>query len=175
MIPGVDRPAIISLLPSQKGDVRMLDLGANIDCNPQQLVQFAIMGAVLTEAITGKKRPTVGLLNVGAEEIKGNLLVKETSELLSQVKAINYVGYIEGNDIYQGTVDVVVCDGFVGNIVLKASEGIVRLLASQIKNAFNVNWFTKLCAIASLPVLKQVKKKLDPYLIWVLKNLQKKS
>lgn len=161
-LPGVDRPAIVSILPSSKDDVHMLDLGANIDCTPEQLFQFAVMGSVLTEAVTGKPRPTVGLLNIGEEEIKGNLQVKETAELLSKVNEINYVGFVEGNDIFKGTVDVVVCDGFVGNAVLKASEGLAHFMGDKVKKAFTANFITKLCALAAMPILRKVKKQLDP-------------
>lgn len=162
MLPGVDRPAIVAILPSRKGDIHMLDLGANIECSAEQLFQFAVMGSVLASAVSGRDRPTVGLLNVGEEEIKGNQLVKDTAELLNNTPEINYYGFVEGNDIYNGTVDVVVCDGFVGNITLKASEGIAKLMALQIKNAFEENWFTKLCGLVSLIVLKRIKKKMDP-------------
>jgi glycerol-3-phosphate acyltransferase PlsX len=161
-LPGVDRPAIVSILPSKKNDVHMLDLGANIDCTPEQLFQFAVMGSVLSEAVTGKARPTVGLLNIGEEEIKGNWQVKETAELLNKTKAINYVGFVEGNDIFNGTVDVVVCDGFVGNAVLKASEGLAKFMGEKMKEAFTANIFTKLCALAAMPILKKVKKQFDP-------------
>lgn len=161
-LPGVDRPAIISTVPSRNQDVLMLDLGANVDCTPEQLFQFAVMGSVLAEALTGNPRPSVGLLNIGEEEIKGNLLVKGTAELLNRVKAINYIGFVEGNDIYTGKADVVVCDGFVGNAVLKASEGIARLIIDLVKEGYNTNWLTKIGGVASLPVIKQLKKKMDP-------------
>ena len=160
---GIDRPAIISTLPTIPGHpVHMLDLGANLDSTPEQLCQFAVMGSVLTQAVENIDRPKVALLNVGEEEIKGNLQVKETSALLKRLKAINYVGYIEGDGIYKGDVDVVVCDGFVGNIALKAMEGTAKLIGAKTKEAFKRNWLTRLSAVCMLFVIKAIKKRLDP-------------
>ena len=139
-LPGIDRPAIISTLPTMKGHTRMLDLGANVDSSADVLLQFAVMGSALTQAVDNIANPTVGLLNIGEEEMKGNERVKEAARLLA-ASPINYVGYVEGDDIYKGTVDVVVCDGFVGNLSLKT---------------------TKLAALIALPVLKSIKKKIDP-------------
>ena len=162
-IAGIDRPAIISKLPTLNNHyVYMLDLGANIDSTPQQLFQFAVMGVVLTEAVENSAAPKLGLLNIGQESIKGNIQVKQTAELLMQTKAMNYVGFVEGDDIYTGAVDVILCDGFIGNVTLKASEGIAKLVLMRIKQEFNRNWFSKVCAVTALPVLKRIKNRLDP-------------
>jgi len=132
---GVDRPALCATMPTLTGSCLMLDLGANVDCRPQHLVQFAVMGSEMAKAVLGIARPRVALLNIGEEEGKGNILVRETNELLSQQQNIHYIGYAEGNDIYRGTADVIVCDGFVGNAVLKASEGVATLIASRIRQS----------------------------------------
>ncbi len=163
-VPNVNRPALISVLPTDREneDVRVLDLGANVDSSPEQLVEFAVMGSVLTSAIEEIDEPRVGLLNVGEEEIKGNDLVKKAAELLTNLHDINYVGFVEGDHIYRGSVDVVVCDGFVGNVALKASEGLAKMLLQQIKDGFNRNWLTKLSGLAALHVLKNVAKRTDP-------------
>ena len=160
-LPGIDRPAIISALPTTKGHTHMLDLGANVDSSADVLVQFAVMGSILVQAIDDKPNPTVGLLNIGEEEIKGNERVKEAAQLLANSE-INYVGYIEGNDIYQGAVDVVVCDGFVGNVALKTSEGVATMITQFLKQNFSRNIFYKLAALISMPVLKAFKHKFDP-------------
>lgn len=158
---GIDRPAIISSLPTVTGHTHMLDLGANVDSSPQQLFQFALMGSVLSSAVDNIPNPRVGLLNIGEEEIKGNECVKETSRLLAQ-SSINYIGYIEGDDIFKGTVDVVVCDGFVGNVALKTTEGVAKMLSHYVKQSFNRNIFTRLAGLISLPVLKHLRKRIDP-------------
>jgi glycerol-3-phosphate acyltransferase PlsX len=160
-IPGIDRPAIASLMPTMKGQTLMLDLGANVDSTPLQLTQFAIMGSAMFGALKQKDAPTVGLLNVGSEEIKGNEVVKAAAELVRQTR-LNFVGNVEGNDIYKGTVDVVACDGFTGNITLKASEGVAQMFSTFLKAEFTRNWFTKLLALVAMPVLKSFKHKLDP-------------
>lgn len=160
-LPGVDRPAIITAIPTIKGHTHMLDLGANVDSTAEHLFQFAVMGSVLTSAVDNIERPTVGLLNVGEEEIKGNERVKEAARLLSESE-INYVGFIEGDDIYAGKVDVVVCDGFVGNVALKTSEGVARMLGYYMKQEFTRTPFTKLAALVSRPVIKAFYKKIDP-------------
>ena len=160
-LPGIDRPAIISALPTTKGHTHMLDLGANVDSSAEVLVQFAVMGSVLVQAIDDNPNPAVGLLNIGEEEIKGNERVKEAARLLADSE-INYVGYIEGNDIYQGAVDVVVCDGFVGNVALKTSEGVATMITQFLKQNFSRNIFYKLAALVSMPVLKAFKHKFDP-------------
>ena len=160
-LPGIDRPAITSLMPSMQGKTYMLDLGANIGCSSQHLLQFAVMGTVLATAIDDIQRPKVGLLNIGEEEIKGNEQVKEAHEVLRQ-SSLNYIGYVEGDDIYCGDVEVVVCDGFVGNVSLKTSEGVAKIVAHYAKQEFNRNLFSKLCGFFALPVLKAFKTRIDP-------------
>ena len=160
-LPGIDRPAITSLMPSMQGKTYMLDLGANIGCSSQHLLQFAVMGAVLATAIDDIQHPKVGLLNIGEEEIKGNEQVKEAHEVLRQ-SSLNYIGYVEGDDIYCGDVEVVVCDGFVGNVSLKTSEGVAKIVAHYAKQEFNRSLFTKLCGFFALPVLKAFKTRIDP-------------
>jgi len=165
MIPGVDRPAIVCLFPTREaGKVTyVLDVGANVDANPEHLNQFAVMGSILTSANEHKDNPRIGLLNVGEEEIKGNEQVKKTNELLTENKAINYVGYVEGNDIFSGKVDVLICDGFVGNAALKAIEGMARLIGFYAKQAFKRNLLTKMLALLVYPLLlRSVVKKIDP-------------
>ncbi len=159
-LPGIDRPAIVSTLPTMRGHTHMLDLGANVDSDAEALFQFAVMGSVLTQAVDGIERPTVGLLNIGEEEIKGNEQVKEAARLL-QNSSINYVGYVEGNDIYKGVVDVVVCDGFVGNVALKTSEGVATMIIHFMKQGFKRNLFTKFVALLAMPVLKSLKDRID--------------
>lgn len=161
MLPGIDRPAIASSLPSQKGTTYMLDLGANTDCTAEHLLQFAVMGAMLVSSVTGNPKPTVGLLNIGAEDIKGNEIVKEAGELLRR-SHLNFYGNVEGNDIFKGTTDVVVCDGFVGNVALKTAEGIAQLMGRFLTQEFKRNWITKFMAFVSLLVLNRFKKRLDP-------------
>ena len=159
-IPGIDRPAIAKLLPTMKGESCVLDLGANVDCTPEQLLQFGIMGATLIEGVTGRNNPTVGLLNIGSEEIKGNDTVKQAAELLRN-SSLNFYGNVEGNDIYLGTVDVIVTDGFTGNVALKTSEGLAHMVGALLKQEFGRNLFTRLSALAALPVHKHFKKRLD--------------
>ncbi|MDH5518812.1 MAG: phosphate acyltransferase PlsX [Gammaproteobacteria bacterium] len=159
---GIDRPAIISTLPSSNGHTHMLDLGANVDCSAQHLMQFAVMGSVLAQAMDNNPAPKVGLLNVGSEALKGNTQVKEADEVLSAVKDINYVGYVEGDDIYQSSIDVVVCDGFVGNVSLKTAEGVAKMITQFMKDEFKRNWYNKLAALIALPVLKALKARIDP-------------
>ena len=160
-LPGIDRPAICSALPTIKGHTHVLDLGANVDSQTEVLFQFAVMGSALTSAVENIPRPTVGLLNIGAEEMKGNEQVKEAGRLLA-ASELNYVGFIEGDDIYAGTVDVVVCDGFVGNVALKTSEGVARMIRHYMEQAFRRTLWTKLVAALALPVLKSFKAKIDP-------------
>ncbi len=160
-LPGIDRPAITSVMPSILGKTYMLDLGANVGCSSQHLLQFAVMGSVLANAVDEIKRPKVGLLNVGEEEIKGNEQVKEAHEVLRQ-SGLNYIGYVEGDDIFCGDVEVVVCDGFVGNVSLKTSEGVAKIVAHFAREEFTRNIFTKLCGFFALPVLKAFKKRIDP-------------
>lgn len=162
MLPGIERPAIASVLPTSNGGrIYALDLGANVDCEPRHLLEFAMMGAMLVSAVEHKERPSVGLLNVGAEEIKGNEMVKQAAELL-RASGLNFHGNIEGDDIYKGTTDVVVCDGFVGNVALKTSEGLARMLANSLRQEFERNLFTRLAAIVAAPVLARFKRRFDP-------------
>lgn len=163
-LPGIDRPAIVSTFPtySQHKNMRMLDLGANVDSSAEILVQFAVMGSVLASAMENIENPKVFLLNIGEEEIKGNEQVKKTAQLLSSLKLINYVGFIEGDAIYLGEADVVVCDGFVGNVALKTSEGVAIFIARLIKEAFMRNWCTKLAGLMAKPILNSLKKRIDP-------------
>ena len=161
MLPGIDRPAIISALPTTKGHVHMLDLGANVDSSAENLFEFAVMGSVLTSAVDGIERPTVALLNIGEEEIKGNEQVKEAAALLSS-SSLNYIGYIEGDGIFKGEADVVVCDGFVGNVSLKTTEGVAKMISSFMKQAFTKNVFTKLAGLIALPVIRALRNKFDP-------------
>lgn len=161
-LPGIDRPAIIAALPTRRGHTHMLDLGANVDSTAEQLLQFAVMGSVLAEAVDNKKRPTVGLLNIGEEEIKGNEQVKEAHQLISANSAINYQGFVEGDDIFNGTVDVVVCDGFVGNVALKTSEGVAKMVTHFMREAFARSWVSKLSALIAMPVLKSFRDRIDP-------------
>jgi phosphate acyltransferase len=161
-LPGIDRPAIISKLPTIKGKTWVIDLGANVDSCAEHLFQFAVMGSALIQAIENKPHPKIALLNIGVEEIKGNDQVKRTAHMLAECSLMNYVGYVEGNHFYSGDVDLVVCDGFVGNVALKASEGLAKLLLTVLKESFNKNWLTKAVGLSALPVLRQVKKRLDP-------------
>ena len=162
-IQGIERPAIAKFIPSQNGHMTLvLDLGANVDCTPEQLVQFAVIGSELVHALyPNEGAPRVGLLNVGTEDIKGTDTVKQVFKLLSGSK-LNFVGNVEGGSIFSGDVDVVVADGFVGNIVLKTIEGAVRFMGSAIKQVFQTNLLTKLGALAAMPALKGFKNKLDP-------------
>lgn len=161
MLPGIDRPAIISALPTSRGSTYVLDLGANVDCGPEHLLQFAIMGATLVAAVEHKERPSVGLLNIGEEDIKGNEVVKRASELLRD-SGLNFIGNIEGDGIYKGEADVVVCDGFVGNVMLKASEGLVRMVGGFIREEFRRTLFTRLAGAMAVPVLLAFRRRLDP-------------
>ncbi|EIJ42865.1 fatty acid/phospholipid synthesis protein PlsX [Beggiatoa alba B18LD] len=162
-LPGIDRPAIIAALPTITGyPVHMLDLGANVDSTPEHLFEFAVMGSVLTSAVGNLSNPRVGLLNIGQEEIKGNDKVKETARLLSETNIINYIGFVEGDDIFKGTVDVVVCDGFVGNVSLKTTEGVAKMISHHVKQSFNRNLFTRLVGLVALPVLQKLREKIDP-------------
>jgi len=159
-IPGIDRPAIASVLPTARGFTILLDVGANVDCKPKHLVQFAIMGSLYAQKIIGVKNPRVGLLNVGEESTKGNELTQETYPRLSNA-GINFYGNIEGRDIFEGKVDVVVCDGFVGNVVLKTSEGLATVLMNMVKDEMQHSSLAKIGALLALPSLKNLKKRLD--------------
>jgi glycerol-3-phosphate acyltransferase PlsX len=163
---GVDRPAICSILPNQKNQpTYMLDLGANVDCEPLHLHQFAIMGSALVAALEGKQRPTIGLLNVGVEDIKGNDVVKKTAELLRidhERGLLNFYGNVEGNDIFKGTTDIVVCDGFVGNVTLKAAEGMGRFVKSTLTEAFRSSPLNMLGALIARGALKAISRTMNP-------------
>ena len=160
-LPGIDRPAIIAALPSMRGSTYVLDLGANVDCGAEHLLQFAIMGATLVAAVEHKDRPSVGLLNIGEEDIKGNEVVKNAAELL-RGSEVNFIGNIEGDGIYKGEADVVVCDGFVGNVMLKASEGMVQMVRSFIRQEFMRSVLARLAGVIVMPVLYAFRKRLDP-------------
>ncbi|NMG74049.1 phosphate acyltransferase PlsX [Aromatoleum diolicum] len=157
---GIDRPAIATILPTRKGQVYVLDLGANVDCSPEHLLQFGIMGAMLVSAVEHVERPSVGLLNIGEEAIKGNEVVKRAGELL-KTSGLNFYGNVEGDDIYRGTTDVVVCDGFVGNVALKSSEGLAQMLAAFLREEFSRNLLTKIMAVIAMPALKRFKHRVD--------------
>lgn len=161
-MPGIDRPAIIASLPTQSGSTRVIDLGANVDSCAEHLFQFAVMGSALIQALEKKDRPRIALLNIGVEEIKGNDQVKRTAHMLAECKLLNYVGYVEGDQFYSGEVDLIVCDGFVGNVAMKASEGIAKLMSNVLKESFTCNWMTKLIGVLASPVLSQVKKCMNP-------------
>ncbi|MBS1198081.1 MAG: plsX [Proteobacteria bacterium] len=161
MLPGIDRPAICPVLPTAHGGhFYMLDLGANVDCSAENLLEFGVMGAMLAAALDHHERPRVGLLNIGEEEIKGNEVVKEASELLRD-SGLNFIGNVEGDGMFKGEADVVVCDGFVGNIALKAIEGAVQMVTKGIKEEFSRNWLSKLSALIALPVINRFKKRMD--------------
>ena len=158
---GIDRPAIAGFLPNIKGGVTtMLDLGANVDCTAEHLFEFAILGAALVAAVQEKERPSVGLLNVGEEVIKGNDVVKRTGELL-RASSLNFHGNVEGDDIYRGTTDVIVSDGFVGNVALKTSEGLAQMLGTMVKEEFTRSPLAKAAAVIAYPVLKRFRRRLD--------------
>ena len=159
-LPGIDRPALAVVLPTMKGHTYVLDLGANVDCSAEQLLQFGVMGATLVSSVEGKERPSVGLLNIGEEEIKGNEVVKHAAELLRD-SGLNFYGNVEGNDIYKGTTDVVVCDGFVGNVALKASEGVAQMLATYLREEFKRNLLTRFAGLIASPVIKAFKRRVD--------------
>ncbi len=163
---GIDRPAIATVLPNRNdGYTTVLDLGANVDCTPEHLLQFAIMGGALVSAVDGKSEPLIGLLNIGEEMIKGSDTIKRTGELLRAAAAaglLRFHGNVEGNDIFKGTCDVVVCDGFVGNVLLKTSEGLASMLSEFIKQEFTRNVFTKAAAVVAMPVLNRFKARVDP-------------
>lgn len=163
MIPGIDRPAIIATLPSIRGHTYVLDLGANVECTAEHLFQFAVMANELVKAVEHLDRPKIGLLNIGSEEIKGNEQVKKAAKLLGDAY-FNFVGFSEGNDVCAGDVDIVVTDGFVGNVALKSAEGVAKMISHEIKQAFSRNLLTRLAALIVLPVLKSVKKRIDPRL-----------
>ncbi|TNF92701.1 MAG: phosphate acyltransferase PlsX, partial [Gammaproteobacteria bacterium] len=161
MLPGIDRPAIITQMPSMKDHFYMLDLGANVDSSAKHLRDFAVMGSVLASAVDNIENPSIALLNIGSEEIKGNDTVKEAARLLSETD-LNYVGFAEGDEIYTGDVDIIVCDGFVGNVALKSSEGVAKFVRHVLKKEFTANVFTKLAAFVARGVLKSFARTFDP-------------
>ncbi|MFZ1342559.1 phosphate acyltransferase PlsX [Thiothrix eikelboomii] len=161
MLPGIDRPAICTVMPSLQGHTHVLDLGANVDSSAEHLYQFALMGSELSKAIDELASPRVGLLNIGQEAIKGNEQVKAANALLEN-SPLNYIGYVEGDDIYLGEVDVIVCDGFVGNIALKTSEGLAKMISSKLKGSFTRNFLSKMAGLISLPVLNNFRQEIDP-------------
>lgn len=161
-LPGVDRPAIAAIVPSMKGQTLMLDVGANVDCTAEHLCQFAMMGLIYATAVMGLKNPRIGLLNIGEEEIKGNEVVKEAAERLKQTGDEQFIGNVEASDIFTGTVDVVVCDGFVGNVSLKTTEGMARMLTHFLREAFNSSIWTKLGYLAARPAMKKFRSRMDP-------------
>ncbi|MCX2865149.1 phosphate acyltransferase PlsX [Paucibacter sp. PLA-PC-4] len=162
---GIDRPAIATVMPNQTGRyTTVLDLGANVDCTAEHLLQFAVMGSALVAAVEGREEPTVGLLNIGEEAIKGSETIKRAGDLLRQADAagqLNFYGNVEGNDIFKGTTDLVVCDGFVGNVALKTAEGLATMISTIIKEEFGRSWLTKAAAVLAMPVLKRFKGRVD--------------
>jgi glycerol-3-phosphate acyltransferase PlsX len=160
MLPGIDRPALAVVLPTMRGHTYVLDLGANVDCTAEHLLQFGVMGATLVSSVENKTKPSVGLLNIGEEDIKGNEVVKQAAELLRD-SGLNFFGNIEGDDIYKGTTDVVVCDGFVGNVALKTSEGVAQMLSTYLREEFKRNVLTRFAGVVALPVIKAFKRRVD--------------
>ncbi|MGH6624954.1 MAG: phosphate acyltransferase PlsX [Burkholderiaceae bacterium] len=162
---GIDRPAIATQMPNAKGGATtVLDLGANVDCTAEHLLQFAVMGSALVSVLKNDDNPSVGLLNIGEEVIKGNEVIKKAGELLRSAAHsgdLNFYGNVEGNDVFKGTVEIVVCDGFVGNVALKASEGLASMILTFLKVEFSRNIFTKMAAIVAYPVLSALKKRMD--------------
>lgn len=161
MLPGIERPAIVRALPTLRGETYVLDLGANTECSAEQLCEFAVMGAALVEALGKRQNPTVGLLNIGSEATKGTDIVQRAAELI-RASGLNFHGYVEGDDIYAGTTDVVVCDGFVGNVALKTSEGLARMITQALREEFSRTPLRRLGALASLPALRALRQRLDP-------------
>jgi glycerol-3-phosphate acyltransferase PlsX len=159
-IPGIDRPALAVVLPTISGHTYVLDLGANVNCTAEHLLQFGMMGATLISSVENKPNPSIGLLNIGEEDIKGNDVVKQAAELFRS-SGLNFYGNIEGDDIYRGTTDVVVCDGFVGNVALKTSEGLAQMLASYLREEFRRTFFSKLAGLVALPVINTFKQRVD--------------
>ena len=160
-LPGIDRPAIVSSLPSGSGHTHVLDLGANVDTTARQLFEFAVMGSVLVSAVDEVARPRVALLNIGQEEIKGNEQVKEAATMLAS-SSLNYIGFVEGDDIFKGAADVVVCDGFVGNVALKSSEGVAKMISGFMREQFGRTLLTRAAYVLAAPVLKALRDRMDP-------------
>ncbi|MHA6493730.1 phosphate acyltransferase PlsX [Pseudomonas borbori] len=160
-LPGIDRPAMVTAIPTQQGACHLLDLGANVDCSAEHLYQFAVMGSVAVEVL-GVPRPRVALLNIGTEDVKGNQQVKLAASLLQQAKGLNYIGFVEGDGLYRGEADVVVCDGFVGNILLKSSEGLASMIADRIETLFTQNFAARMVGALALPILSRLRDDLAP-------------
>ncbi len=160
-LPGIDRPAMVAAIPTQRGYCQLLDLGANVDCSAEHLLHFALMGSVAAEAL-GVVRPRVALLNIGTEDIKGNQQVKLAASLLQQARGLNYIGFIEGDGLYRGEADVVVCDGFVGNILLKSSEGLAMMIAARIEALFKQGIASRLVGALALPLMRRLQADLAP-------------
>lgn len=159
-LPGIDRPAICTTIPCRGGRFRMLDLGANVDCTAEHLFQFAVMGSVLVEAAGDSDHPRIGLLNLGEEEIKGNDQVKQAAQLL-QDSSLHYVGYVEGDSMFRNVADLVVCDGFTGNVALKSSEGVAAMISQYLRDEFRRNTLTRIAGVVALPVLRALRRRLD--------------
>jgi glycerol-3-phosphate acyltransferase PlsX len=159
-LPGIDRPAMVAAIPTQKGYCQLLDLGANVDCS-EHLLQFAVMGSVAAQTL-GIARPRVALLNIGTEDIKGNQQVKLAATLLQAARGINYIGFVEGDGLYRGEADVVVCDGFVGNILLKSSEGLATMIAARIEALFKQSFASRVVGALALPLMKRLQADLAP-------------
>jgi glycerol-3-phosphate acyltransferase PlsX len=159
-IPGIDRPAIAAFLPTTTGRLLALDLGANVDCHPEHLLQFAVMGSILVERVMGLAQPRVGLLNIGSEDIKGNEQVKEAALLLRAAK-LNFIGNVEGSDIYRGVADVLVCDGFVGNVALKTSEGLAWMISQELRASYTHGWYGRMAYLVNRPILQRLRRRLD--------------
>lgn len=158
---GIDRPAIAAIIPAIDGHTHMLDLGANVDSSAGNLYQFAMMGSILAQAVDGIKEPRIGLLNIGSEDIKGNEQVKEATPLLAE-SSLNYIGFVEGNEIFTDKADVVVCDGFVGNVALKSSEGVARIVSHYLKQEFKRSTWNKIVGLVARPILKAFGARIDP-------------
>lgn len=161
-LPGIDRPAICTAIPTKKNHCYMLDLGANVEADAEHLLQFALMGNAVAQAVDGNTSAKIGLLNIGEEEIKGHDTIKAAAELLSQHPSLNYIGYVEGNTVFEGAADVVVCDGFVGNIALKTMEGVASMIGQMLKNEIQMSWPRKLAALLAVPILKGLQAQANP-------------
>ncbi|XAG01175.1 phosphate acyltransferase PlsX [Pseudomonas sp. REB1044] len=160
-LPGIDRPAMVAAIPTRQGYCQLLDLGANVDCSADHLYQFAVMGSVAAQAL-GVRRPRVALLNIGTEDIKGNQQVKLAASLLKNARGLNYVGFIEGDGLYRGEADVVVCDGFVGNILLKSSEGLATMIGERLEALFKTGLFARVAGALARPLLRRLQSDLAP-------------
>ncbi|WP_150806425.1 phosphate acyltransferase PlsX [Pseudomonas fluorescens] len=160
-LPGIDRPAMVAAIPTQRGFCQLLDLGANVDCSAEHLLQFAVMGSVAAEAL-GVVRPRVALLNIGTEDIKGNQQVKLAATLLQNARGLNYIGFVEGDGLYRGEADVVVCDGFVGNILLKSSEGLATMITARIEALFRQSLASRMVGALALPLMRRLRAELAP-------------